>query len=145
MLQNLLQKHPKKIKLFQQSIKSEETRRTYTVYLNKYLQFPGSAKFFSAVSDPRRIENHIRDFIISMKEQDKSFSAIHNYVSAIIKYYKANDVYLNSNRIYGFMPDNRKSNKDKAYDPEDILKLLQVADERLKTVILLIVETVLFF
>ena len=39
------------------------------------------------------------------------------------------------------MPDNRKSNKDKAYDPKDILKLLQVADERLKTVILLLSST----
>lgn len=138
MLQKLIQKDSKKIKLFQQSIKSEETRRVYMVYLQKYLQSPG-AKLGN--SNPRKIENHIRDFIISMKEQDKSFAAIHNYVSAIIKYYKANDIFLNSNRIYGFMPDNRKSNKDKAYEDKQILQLLNAADERMRVVILLLSST----
>ena len=140
MLQNSLQKHPKKIKLFLQSIKSEETKRNYIIYLQKYLQFPGAIKII-AYSNPRKIEDHIISFVISMKEQSKSYSAIHNYISAVIKFYTINDVVLNSSKIYRFMPDNRKSNKDKAYDPEDILKLVDTADQRMKAVILLLSST----
>lgn len=140
MLQKLLPKHPKKIKLFLQSIKSEETRRTYIVYLQKYLQFPGSIKII-AHSNPRKIEDHIISFIISMKEQSKSYAAIHNYISAVIKFYTINDVVLNSSKIYRFMPDRNKSNKDRAYTHEEILQLVNTADQRMKAVILLLSST----
>lgn len=78
MPQKLVQKHDKKIKFFEQSIKSEETRRVYIAYLQKYLQFPGSPKFLEA--NTRKIEQHIINFIISMKKESKSYAAIHNYV-----------------------------------------------------------------
>jgi hypothetical protein len=104
-----------KLKLFEQSFKSEETKRAYTCYLNKYLQFPGSLKItdFNHRADPRKIEDHIINFIISMKEKGKIFSTIHNYVSAIIKFYTINDVALNTTKISRFMPNNFKymSNK----------------------------------
>lgn len=91
-----------KLRLFEQSFKSEVTRRSYTVYLNKYLQFPGSRKLIECdqATDPRKIENHIINFIISMKEEGKNF--IHNYVFAIIKFYMINDVFLNTKKIYRF-------------------------------------------
>jgi site-specific recombinase XerD len=139
-MQKLLQKYPKKIKLFLESIKSPETRRVYTTYFQKYLQYPGSVKIVEQ-TNARKIEDHIISFIISMKEQSKTFAAIHNYVSAIIKFYTVNDVVLNSTKIYRFMPDKKKSNKDRAYTHEEILQLLNVADERMKVMILLLSST----
>jgi len=140
MHQKLVQKHIEKIKLFEQSIKSEETRRVYIVYLKKWVDYLGK-KNIMLQSDPRKIEEHIRDFIISMKEQSKSYSAIHNYVSAIIKFYTINDIVLNSNKIYRFMPDKKKSNKDRAYTHQEIHRLLDIADERMRAVILLLSST----
>jgi hypothetical protein len=58
MQQKLLPKLDKKIKFFEQSIKSEETRRVYTPYLQKYLQFPGSTRM-TGHSNPRKIEEHM--------------------------------------------------------------------------------------
>ena len=91
-MQKLVQKQTKKINLdlFEQSIKSEYTRVVYTTCLKKYFEFPGSSKFINA-TDTRKIEDHITDFITSMKE-GKSFRAIYNYVSAICKYYRMNRV-----------------------------------------------------
>ena len=57
---------------------------------------------------------------------------------AILAFYKINDIVLNINKISRFMPDKRKSNKDRGYLHEEIHKLLDVADERMRTVILLL-------
>jgi hypothetical protein len=104
-LQKLAQKHPKKInlnlELLEQSIKSEYTRNVYIVCLKKYFQFQGSSEFVECdhTTDPRKVEKHIIDYIISLKKEGKGYSGIKNYVSAIFKYFKVKDVYLNTNKI----------------------------------------------
>ena len=64
MEQILQKKHDKKIELFEQSIRSEHTKKVYTVCLNKYLEFAGSNKKKHA-TDPKKIEQHVIDFNIS--------------------------------------------------------------------------------
>jgi integrase len=91
-------------------------------------------------SDSKKIEQSIINFIILLKK-NKSYSAIHNYVAAIFAFYKINDTVLNTNKISRFIPDKRKSNKDRSYTHEEILRLLNVADERMRTVILLLSST----
>lgn len=147
-MQKLVQKQPKKINLksklalFEQSIKSEETRRVYLVYLNKYLEFPGSNKFIECdLTEPREVEEHIINFVISMKKDGKAFTAIHNYVSAICKFYKVSDVILNTDKINQYLPEFRKSKKDRAYTHEEIHRLLDIADERMRAIVLLLAST----
>jgi hypothetical protein len=146
-MQKLAQKHPKKInlnlELFEQSIKSEFTRNVYIVCLKKYFQFLGSSNFVECdhTTDPRKVEKHIIDYIISLKKEGKSYSGIKNYVSAICKYYKVKDVYLNTSKISQFLPEFKKSKKDRRYRYEEIQKLLEIADERMRVVILLLAST----
>jgi integrase len=144
MRQKLVQKNVEMIKLFEESIKSEYTKRAYVIYLTKYIDHLGS-KFNSLLKesnpDPKKIEQSIIEYIILLKKT-KSYGAIHNYVSAIFAFYKINDIILNTNKISKFMPEKRKSNKDRRYTHEEILKLLEFADERMRTVILLLASTV---
>jgi len=141
-MQKLVQKQTKKINLdlFEQSIKSEYTRVVYTTCLKKYFEFPGSSKFINA-TDTRKIEDHITDFITSMKKEGKSFRAIYNYVSAICKYYRMNRVTLDTKHIREYLPEFKKSKKDRPYEYEEIRRLLDIADERMRTVILLLAST----
>jgi hypothetical protein len=88
-------------RLFSNSIKSGETRKSYTFYLKKYLAFVGDNDLFFE-NNPRSIERVIIDFIISMKNDGKSYFAIHNYLSSIISFYKINDIILNTNKISKF-------------------------------------------
>jgi hypothetical protein len=116
MEQILQKKHLKKINLFEQPIRSEETKKVYITCLNKYFDFPGAMKVIdNANSDGKKVENHIIDFVISLKKQGKGLAAISNYVSAICEYYKMNDVVLNTNKIHQYLPEFRKSKKDRAY------------------------------
>jgi integrase len=138
-LQILEKKPTEKIKMFEESMKSGHTRRAYLIYFKKYRNYLGSKSKLEE-EDPKKIEQSIIDYIILLKKT-KSFAAIHNYVSAIIAFYKINDIALNTNKIKRFMPQQRKSNKDRSYRHEEILKLLEFADERMRVVILLLAST----
>ena len=140
MEQKLFQKQDKTINLFEQSIKSEYTRVVYTTCLKKYFEFPGSSKFIN-MTDTRKIEDHITDFITSMKKEGKSFRAIYNYVSAICKYYRMKRVSLDTKHIREYLPEFKKSKKDRPYEYEEIRRLLDIADERMRTVVLLLAST----
>jgi integrase len=118
----------------------EYTRRVYTTCLKKYFEFPGSSKFIN-MTDTRKIEDHITDFITSMKKEGKSFRAIYNYVSAICKYYRMKRVSLDTKHIREYLPEFKKSKKDRPYEYEEIRRLLDIADERMRTVILLLAST----
>jgi integrase len=132
------------IKLFNESIRSEYTRKVYTVCLNKFFEFVGSNYEIiecDSSTDLKEIEQHVIDFVIFLRNEGKRFAAIHNYVSAICKYYKINDVVLNTNKIHQFLPEFRKSKKDRGYDQPEIQRLLEIADERFRTIILLLAST----
>ncbi len=49
-----------------------------------------------------------------------------------------NDVVLNTNKIHQYLPEFRKSKKDRAYRYEEIHRLLDVADERMRAIIFLL-------
>jgi integrase len=90
--------------------------------------------------DPKKIEQAIIDYIILLKKT-KNYAAVHNYVSPVIAFYKIYDIILNVDKIVRFMPEQRKSNKDREYKHEEILKVLEFADERMRVVILLLAST----
>lgn len=52
-----------------------------------------------------------------------------------------NDVVLNTNKIHQYLPEFRKSKKDRAYRYEEIHGLLDVADERMRTIVLLLASS----
>ena len=135
-----MQKQEGEIELFMDSIKSKETRIKYSSYLKKYMKLQGLNDPLHE-TNPRLIEREIIDFIIKMKKEGKNWGAIHNYVSMIVSFYKINDVALNTTKITRFMPEHRKVKKDRDYTHEEISKLLEFADERMRVVILLLAST----
>lgn len=128
------------MELFLNSIKSLETRKVYSIYFRKYQEFIGPNDLFGQ-NNPRLIEKKIIEFILDMKSQKKSYSAIHNYTNAVIAFYKINDIVLNVNKIGKFMPENIRAKKDRAYTHDEISKLLEIADERDRVVILILASS----
>jgi integrase len=123
------------LELFLESCKSPETKRAYSTYLRKFAE-----EYDLNVRDPRSIETMIIDLIIKLKKE-KSYPAIRNYVSAVLAYYKINDVILNTTKINKFMPSISRVRKDRAYTHEEILTLLSIADERMRVIILLLASS----
>ena len=123
------------LELFLESIRSEHTRKCYDICLRKY----GYQKL--SITDPKIVETQIISFICEMKKKGKQFSAIDNYIRAIVSYYKINDVILNTKKINRFMPERRRIKKDRAYTHEEISKMLEIADDRMRAVILLLTSS----
>jgi integrase len=86
------------------------------------------------------IQDKIIEFITDMKRNGKGYSTIHNYAAAVLAFYKINDVILNISKINKFIPPARKVRNDRSYTHEEISKLLEIADERLRVLILLMVS-----
>ena len=139
-MQKLVQNQSEKIKLFEESIKSPYTRKVYTTCLKKYFQFPGSSKVIDS-TDSRKIEDHITDFITSMKKQGKSFGAIHNYVAAVCKYYRRNRVTLDTRHIHEYLPDRGNQKRIGHIHISEIQSLLDISDDRFRAIILLLAST----
>jgi integrase len=128
------------VELFLDSIRSNETKNKYTSYLKRYLDITQLQNPLSQ-TDPRLIERQIIDFIIKMKKEGKNYGAIQNYITTILSFYKINDVVLNTKKISRFMPEHRKVKKDRSYTHEEISRLLEIADERMRVVILLLASS----
>ena len=128
------------LELFLNSIKSGETRKKYNTYFNKYLELTRLNDPFCH-NDPKLIEKELIKFIIDMKEKNMSYSAIQNYTASALAFYKINDVVLNTTKIGKFMPEQRRVRKDRAYTHEEISKLLEFTDERMRVIILLLAST----
>jgi site-specific recombinase XerD len=99
------------IRLFLESCRSQETRNSYQLSFQKYIEFVGNDLFFG--NNPRMIESKIIEFILSLKNNGKSHGAILNYLNAIKSFYKINDIVLNVHKINKFMPERMRVNKDR--------------------------------
>jgi integrase len=133
------------LELFLSSIMSQYTRVNYLIYFRKYQEFigPDSDLFLgnNPSPNPVAIQNKIIEFITDMKSNGKGYSTIHNYATAVLAFYKINDVILNVSKINKFIPQARKVRNDRSYTYEEIQKLLEIADEREKVLVLLTVSS----
>ena len=68
-------------------------------------------------------------------------AAIMNYIKPVVTFCKINDMMINSKKISRFMPPVVKSKKTFGYSHDQIQKLLDIADERMRAVILILSST----
>jgi integrase len=130
----------KELELFLESCRSEETRKQYSTYLKKWFNFVGDDLSFD-INNRKAIEDKIIEYIVYLKKQGKSRAAIHNYIEPVCSLYTINDVILNRKKINKFVPEYRRVKGDRSYTHEEIAKLLEIADERMRVVILLLAST----
>lgn len=125
-------------RLFLNSINSKYTQTSYKFYLKRYLEICGYKEMDELLArDHKQIENEIIEVIITFKEKGMKRQAISNYIKPIIALCKISDVYLNTSKINKFMPPRTKNNRGSGYSSEMIQKFLDIADERMRVVILL--------
>jgi site-specific recombinase XerC len=123
-------------RLYFNSISSPYTQRLYRTYLQKYLALYGM-KNVSELLTKDHNESQIIEFIIQSKQKGMKRSAISNYTCPVLSFCKIMDIMVNTTKINKFMPPQVKSKKTYGYTHEQIQKLLDIADERMRVVILL--------
>jgi integrase len=91
--------------------------------------------------DPRLIEENIISFISSLKKKGLGHAAVLNYVTPILTFFEINDFILNKKKIRKFIPVYKKTRRDRAYTHEEIQRLLDIADERMRVVIYILASS----
>jgi integrase len=139
-------------KNFINSIDSEATKTMYNYAFSLFMQFcglkegggSGTGEYdddtLSAMLqlDKQKIEDKIRDYITFLRVDKKlSSNTINVYVAAIAHFYSMNNVILNWKRLSKFKGKKRLVVEDKPYTKEQIRRLLEFADLRVKCMILL--------
>jgi integrase len=89
--------------------------------------------------DPKVIEQQIIDYIISLQGLSRATKSLR--MAAIVSLYSINDVTLNRKRLGKFLGPKQRLLKDRPYTIEEISKMLNVSDERMKVIILILAST----
>jgi integrase len=136
---------------FKESIRSEATRCNYVYALKKYMQYQKVTKIEDLLpsspspntSEIRLIESDIIKYIIHLKNIDKlGCGTIQGYLSAIEHFYiHCADLNLNKKKISRYLPEPKKTADDRGYNREEIAKMIESSDSRLRTLILLLAST----
>jgi integrase len=91
---------------------------------------------------PRDIEFEIINIIAEMRSDlNLSFSSTHLFICAITHFFEINDVILNKKKLKKFKGENIAKFEYRAYNPDEIAKLISIMDERGKAMILLMTSS----
>lgn len=88
-------------------------------------------------------QKSIIKYIMSLREMKLASSSIKSRLYPVFHFYEMNDVTLNKEKINMFKGEfiKKNNNNDKAYTHEQIRKILDVSDLRVKIVVLLMAST----
>ena len=128
--------------IFEQSIKSEETKKSYLRVLKKYKEFVGVENTEELLNaDRKMIQEKVEDFVISMKGNINP-NSFPTQLASIFLFYDLSDIVLNKTRIRKLYPAKIKKMGREAYSREDIRFLLENTNKkRSKAIILIFTST----
>jgi integrase len=106
----------------------------------EYCNLQDTEDLLTKLGDTRQIESHVIDFIVSARER-VTYSYNSLKLAAIMAFYSINDLQLNRRKLGKFLGEDVKRQKDRPYTLEEIHRMLDVADERGKAIILLLTST----
>ena len=126
---------------FINSLKSKETRSVYARVFRKYLH-DNNVTIETLLNLPvKDSEQLLINHIEKSKAQDKSHSYLNQVFCSIKHFYVMNDIRINKEKISKFLGESGRKNTDRGYTHEEIKKILDVADLRMKTIIILMAST----
>lgn len=119
-----------------------ETRRTYKYHFSEYLQFNQTKDSDVLLQKtPKEIEQIIIKYIMHMKESGLAPNTIYCACASIFSFYEMNDIDLKKRKIKKYIGELKKIHKGEAYTHQEIARLLNVAQERLKVIILVLASS----
>jgi integrase len=135
-----LQERLKTLDKFTDSLSSNFTKTEYSNHLKRFRRFISDP---TIEQDPRLLADHIIKYLVKMKnEEGLSYPYRQLALSAIKHYYEIQtDYILNWKKIAKFLGEQNRANDIKAYEREDIQKLLDVANQKFKAIILTYAST----
>jgi len=141
-IQNRTVEKPRSLLIFEESIKSEETKKTYFFALEKFRKFASVGNYDDLLkADEKSIQRLLEDFVIHLKGKI-SPNTFNTQLAPVFLFYQVNDVNINKIRIKKMFPAKVKRSGYNAYSREDIQKMLNSTNsKRTKACIMIFAST----
>lgn len=122
--------------LFENSIKSEETRKQYRYCLDRFVKFYKLRDAESILTiEPKQLQIMVEDYVMDLKKRI-SPNSFASPLSSIQAFLVINDISLNWKKIRRLVPAEVKKSGERGYATEEVRQMLAVAtDRRLKAII----------
>lgn len=127
---------------FVNSLKSPSTKTMYLHHFKKFLKHYNITNIETLQNLPvKELEKLLINYIEKLKIENKSHSYLNQVFCSIKHFCVMNDIRINKEKIGKFLGESRRKNTDRGYTHEEIKKILDVADLRMKSIILLMAST----
>jgi hypothetical protein len=138
---------------FLYGLKSSDARRQYPARLKVFLDFIGlkgalieqASIFLDKSKDLTWVQSSIMRFIEFQKERSKNgqiaVGTIRNYYKAIKLFADMNEIHLSWKKITKGLPKSRNASNDRIPNMEEIKKLMEYPDRRIKPIIYTIISS----
>jgi integrase len=122
---------------FIEAIASKETKEKYSYCFGLYLKFlkidlDDIYKLLD--QDKKTIEKNLISYVLHLKQEKFAFATINSRLAAILLFYTMNDIVINRKKIGKFQGEKIKAVRDSAYTKEEIQKIIENCDIKLKVV-----------
>ncbi len=109
----------------------------------KFLGIQNSDDLLVHEDNPRIIQDQIIEYLIQLKNPPHSlrYATRSQYLAAIITFYDLNEVILNRKKIYRYLGEEERPIENRGYNTEEIRKMLEVSDEKVRAILLLLAST----
>jgi integrase len=120
---------------FINSITSQQTKQAYNQNLTRFMKFCN----LDSVDNLLKIDmqKSIINYVVSLKNDNISYSTINVLLAPIFHFCEMNDIILNKKKIAKYKPERMRVVNDRSYTDKEIAKILNIADIRMKVIILL--------
>ena len=134
------------LQIFEESIRSENTRKYYKKHLASFFKFTKSESYDSLVlKDPKSIQILIEDYVMYLKKRcrlgDLNPNSVKIMLAPIFMFFEQNEVTIGTRRIKRMYPEGVAPKGAKPYTTNEIQKLLDAGDLRAKALILFVSST----
>ena len=125
---------------FINSLKSPETKKNYSYALKKYMDFHSMTKYSDLMLADR--EDKIKQYVIHLSNKGVSTSWFMLLFSSLKNFYEMNDVEdIKWRKLKRYVGEEQPKHEDRRYMDEEIHKLVQNANLKLKATILLMASS----
>lgn len=117
------------IKIFLASIRSQKTKRSYLISLDRFKKTCKFDSFDEFVSrESKQIQNIVEDYILVLREELPNPNSVPTYYYPIQTFLEMNDVMINFKKMRRMFPEQVKTAVERGWTLEEIRKMLSLAD-----------------
>ena len=111
--------------LFEESLKSEHTKKQYRKHLDQFLEFTKLKDYESILQlEPKMIQELLEDYLFYLKKTVKNSNNVQPKFPGVKHFLEMNDVLINWKKIYKMFPEKTKTPEYRTWTTKEIQSML---------------------